>query len=89
MPENKHHKDRGPDNRKKVRIIAKVSMTKLPGGSDHCVKYSITDWDSFMLFFNKKFPDWVWMNVYEYVANGKGAQIDHYTKDKPPPTGKV
>lgn len=64
-------------SKKKYKVVAKVS-------SDHFVKYNVNNLILFTRFLDRNFPDWRWFNVYEYSKDGKGAQLDNFTRNKKP-----
>jgi len=63
----------------KVRIIVKVSNSKF-------VKYKVSNLLKFTEFLNHQYPDWRYMNVYDYTSK---QQIRSFTKFNPPTAAKV
>ena len=72
-------------NKKKYRVIVKVSPAKVPEtGKDHCCKYTVTNLLTFTAFLDRKWPEWCWFNVYEYTHSGNGEQMGCFTKNRRP-----
>ncbi len=55
-------------------------------GCSHKKYNNVNNLLNFTSFLHKEFPNWVWMNVYEYKKNENGVKLASYQKGKNEPT---
>ena len=77
-------KDKRISKNRPKRYIAIVKISNNPDGSAYCVKYRFDDLLKFVIFLDKKWAEWKWLNIYSNKGTDKGLQLGSFTNKNRP-----